>query len=281
MTLVLKIGGGEGISLSPILTELASLIRAEPSLRIVLVHGGSHETNVLSERLGHPPRTITSPSGHTSRRTDRETLDIFTMVYCGRVNKSIVERLQREGVNAVGLSGIDSAIWRGTRKAAIRAIEQGRTVIIRDDLSGTVDRVDADFLNLLLDTGRIPVLTPPAITDDGIAINVDADRAAARTAAALGADELLLLSNVPGVLRDPRDPGSLITRVDDTTIESARAAAAGRMKNKVLAAEEAMTGVGGTPVRRVVIGSANGDNAIGAARAGAGTIFTGAMAGVA
>lgn len=281
MTLIIKIGGGEGISLSPILTELAALILAEPSLRIVLVHGGSHETNVLSERLGHPPRTITSPSGHTSRRTDRETLDIFTMVYCGRVNKSIVEHLQRDGVNAVGLSGIDSAIWRGTRKAAIRAIEQGRTVIIRDDLSGTVDRVDADFLNLLLDAGRLPVLTPPAITEDGIAINVDADRAAARTAAALGADELLLLSNVPGVLRDPRDPGSLISRVDDTTIESARAAAAGRMKNKVLAAEEAMRGIGGRPVPRVVIGSANGESPIASARAGAGTTFHASPAGVA
>ncbi|MCW5768892.1 MAG: [LysW]-aminoadipate kinase [Phycisphaeraceae bacterium] len=275
MTLIIKIGGGEGISLSPILTELATLIRAEPALRVVLVHGGSHETNILSEKLGHPPRTITSPSGHTSRRTDRETLDIFTMVYCGRVNKSIVEHLQREGVNAVGLSGIDSAIWRGTRKSAIRAIEQGRTVIIRDDLSGTVDRVDADLLNLLLDTGRVPVLTPPAITDDGIAINVDADRAAARTAAALEADELLLLSNVPGVLRDPRDPGSLISRVDATTIESARAAAMGRMKNKVLAAEEAMQGIGGRPVPRVIIGSANGERPIASARAGAGTHFVG------
>lgn len=273
MTLIIKIGGGEGISLSPILTELSSLIKSDPALRVVLVHGGSHETNVLSEKLGHPPRTITSPSGHTSRRTDRDTLDIFTMVYCGRVNKSIVEHLQREGVNAVGLSGIDGGVWRGTRKSAIRAIEQGRTVIIRDDLSGSVDRVDADFLNLLLDSGRIPVLTPPAITDDGIAINVDADRAAARTAAALGADELLLLSNVRGVLRNPSDPTSLISRVNTATLDEVRAAAAGRMKNKVLAAEEALTGIGGTPVPRVVIGSANGENAIARARAGEGTLF--------
>lgn len=280
MTLILKIGGGEGISLTPILTELASLIRADPALRVVLVHGGSHETNVLSEKLGHPPRTITSPSGHTSRRTDRDTLDIFTMVYCGRVNKGIVEHLQREGVNAVGLSGIDSAIWRGTRKSAIRAIEEGRTVIIRDDLSGTVDAVDADFLNLLMDTGRVPVLTPPAITEDGIAINVDADRAAARTAAALGADELLLLSNVRGVLRTPGDPASLISRVSSAHLDDVRAAAAGRMKNKVLAAEEALTGVGGTAVPRVVIGSANGENAIARARAGEGTLFEAPRAGM-
>lgn len=279
MTLIIKIGGGEGISLAPILTELASLIRADPALRVVLVHGGSHETNVLSEKLGRPARTITSPSGHTSRRTDRDTLDIFTMVYCGRVNKSIVEHLQREGVNAVGLSGIDSAIWRGTRKSAIRAIEEGRTVIIRDDLSGTVDAVDADFLNLLLDTGRVPVLTPPAITEDGIAINVDADRAAARTAAALGADELLLLSNVRGVLRTPGDTHSLIARVSPANLDDVRNAAAGRMKNKVLAAEEALTGVGGTPVPRIIIGSANGEHAIARACAGEGTLFEAARVG--
>lgn len=280
-TIVIKIGGGKGIELGPILSELAALVRAGE--RVVLVHGGSHETNVLSEKLGHPARTITSPSGHTSRRTDRQTLAIFTMVYCGRVNKSIVEHLQREGVNAAGLSGIDGGLWRGTRKSAIRAIEEGRTVIIRDDLSGTVDRVDAAFLNLLLESGRVPVLTPPAITEDGVAINVDADRAAARTAAALGADELLLLSNVPGVLRDPRDPASLIERVTGATLEVVRVAAGGRMKNKVLAAEEAMAGVGGVGggvgggearrVGRVVIGSANGPDAIARARAGAGTVF--------
>jgi len=273
MTLVIKIGGGEGIELDPILDELAALVRSGE--RIVLVHGGSHETNVLSEKLGHPARTITSPSGHTSRRTDRATLDIFTMVYCGRVNKSIVERLRRAGVNAVGLSGIDGGLWRGTRKDAIRAIEQGRTVIIRDDLSGTVDRVDAGLLEVLLERGFVPVLTPPAITEDGVAINVDADRAAARTAAALGADELLLLSNVPGVLREPRDAGSLIGRVDAANIEEVRRAAAGRMKNKVLAAEEAMRGVGGRAVPRVVIGSANGEHAIARARGGEGTVFMG------
>ena len=277
-TIVIKIGGGEGIELAPILDELAGLVRGGE--RVVLVHGGSHETNVLSEKLGHPARTITSPSGHTSRRTDRTTLDIFTMVYCGRVNKGIVERLQRAGVNAVGLSGIDGGLWRGARKDAIRAIEQGRTVIIRDDLSGTVDRVDAGLLEVLLERGFVPVLTPPAITEDGTAINVDADRAAARTAAALGASELLLLSNVRGVLRDPRDAGSLIGRVDGSNVEQVRAAAAGRMKNKVLAAEEAMRGVGGRAVPRVVIGSANGENAIARARAGEGTVFvTGSGAG--
>ena len=269
-TVVIKIGGGEGIDLGPIAAQFAELVRS--GVRAVLVHGGSHETNVVSEALGHPARTITSPNGHTSRRTDRRTLEIFEMVYCGKINKGIVEQLRALGVDAVGLSGIDGGIWTGSRKSAIRAVEDGQTVIIRDDLSGKVESVDAEFLNMLLDAGRVPVLTPPAITPEGVAINVDADRAAAATAAALGADELLLLSNVRGLLRDVADPGSLIGAVNAESLEIAREAAKGRMKNKVLAAEEALAG--GVP--RVVIGSALGEGAIGRARAGAGTVFVGA-----
>ncbi len=265
--IVIKIGGGAGIELAPVIEEVAGLVRG--GARVVLVHGGSHETNELAARLGHEPRWITSPSGHTSRRTDRRTLEIFEMAYCGKVNKGIVEMLRGAGVDAVGLSGLDGGIWTGQRKDAIRSIEDGRTVIVRDDLSGVVKRVDASLLTLLMEAGRTPVLTPPAVTVEGVAINVDADRAAAMTAAALGADELLLLSNVPGVLADPRDASSLIAGTGDGGIDRIREAASGRMKNKVLAAEEAIDG----GVGRVVIGSANGVGAIRRARAGAGTVF--------
>lgn len=268
-TIVIKLGGGEGIDPTSATREIATLVRA--GQRVVLVHGGSHETNTLSAALGHPPRTITSPGGQQSRRTDRQTLETFMMAYCGKVNKTVVESLRAAGVDAVGLSGLDAGVWIGARKGAIRAVEDGRTVIIRDDLSGRVESVDGSFLNLLLDAGRLPVLTPPAGTPEGIAINVDADRAAAATAIALGADELLLLSNVPGVLRDPAEPGSLIERVDPGSLDEVRTAARGRMKNKVLAAEEALRG--GVP--RVVIGSAGGDGAIARARNGVGTVFAG------
>lgn len=267
--IVIKIGGGQGIDLEPIADQFAQLIHS--GARAVLVHGGSHETNQLAEALGHPPQRILSPSGHESRRTDRRTLEIFEMAYCGKVNKGLVEMLRARGVDAVGLSGLDGGIWIGSRKDAIRAIDSGRVVIIRDDLSGRVDHVDKSLLNLLLDAGRIPVLTPPAVTPDGVAINVDADRAAAMTAAALGATELLLLSNVPGVLADATDPTTLIPRADASNIDRVREAARGRMKNKVLAAEEAIN----AGVARVVIGSARGDDAIARARAGAGTAFEG------
>jgi len=266
-TIVIKIGGGEGIDPTTLTDEIAQLTQS--GIRVVLVHGGSHETNRLADLLGHPTKTIISPSGNQSRRTDQRTLDIFKMVYCGKVNKAIVESLRHAGVDAIGLSGIDAGIWMGARKSAIRAIEDGRTILIRDDLSGRVESVDGDFLDLLLDGGRVPVLTPPAITPDGIAINVDADRAAAATAIALGADELLLLSNVPGVLKDHTDPGTLIERVDQDSLAGAQSAAKGRMKNKVLAAQEAVEG--GVP--RVMISTATGDRPVAAARAGAGTTF--------
>lgn len=267
-TIVIKVGGGEGIDPTNLTNEIAQLVN--DGVRVVLVHGGSHETNVLAEALGHPTQTITSPGGQQSRRTDRQTLEIFEMVYCGKVNKAVVESLRAAGVDAIGLSGIDAGIWTGSRKSAIRAVDaEGRTVIIRDDLSGRVESVDAEFLGAIMDMGRVPVLTPPAITPEGVAINVDADRAAAATAAALGADELLLLSNVPGLLRDHTDAGSLIELISHEGLGAARDAAKGRMKNKVLAAEEAIN----AGVDRVVIASAGGERPIERARNGGGTVF--------
>jgi len=264
---VIKVGGGEGIDPAALTAEIAQLVHSD--IRVVLVHGGSHETNLLAEALGHPAKTIISPSGNQSRRTDSQTLDIFKMIYCGKVNKTVVENLRQAGVDAIGLSGIDAGIWVGKRKSAIRSVEDGRTILIRDDLSGRVESVNGEFLNLLLDTARTPVLTPPAVTADGVAINVDADRAAAATAIALGADELLLLSNVPGLLRDHTDPSSLITSIDESTLDVAQDAAKGRMKNKVLAATEALAG----GVFKIIIGSAGGEHPIQSAREGLGTVF--------
>ena len=83
--------------------------------KLILIHGGSNLTNQVAEALGHPPQFVTSPSGYTSRLTDKRTIEIFEMVYCGQMNKGIVERLQARGINAVGLSGMDGRIWEGPR----------------------------------------------------------------------------------------------------------------------------------------------------------------------
>lgn len=263
--IVVKVGGSEGIDLERFADDVAELAREGRPL--VVVHGGSAETNRVAEALGHPPRFVTSPSGFTSRHTDRRTLEIFEMVYCGSVNKGLVERLQKRGVDAVGLSGIDGRLWEGPRKDAIRAVEKGRVVVLRDSLTGTVERVNVKLLRLLLDAGHVPVLTPPAISTDGVAMNVDGDRAAAMTAAALGADTLLLLSNVPGLLRRFPDEASLVPSLERAGVDRAIEWAQGRMRIKLLGAKEALEG----GVRRVVLGDARVERPIRRALEGAGT----------
>ena len=150
--IVVKVGGGAGIDYDALCADIAGLWAA--GRRLVLLHGGSHETNLLAERLGHPPRFVTSPSGYTSRYTDRATLEIFMMAYAGKVNKLIVERLQRLGVNAVGLSGLDGRLLEGQRKAAIRIVEDGKQKVLRDDWTGTVERVNGGLLASGATTGR-------------------------------------------------------------------------------------------------------------------------------
>ena len=103
--IIVKAGGGKGLDMGTVVADVAEIVKQ--GQQVVLVHGGSHETNVVSEKLGHPPRFVTSASGHSSRYTDRETLEIFLMTAAGKINKLIVEQLQQTGVNAVGLSGLD------------------------------------------------------------------------------------------------------------------------------------------------------------------------------
>jgi acetylglutamate/LysW-gamma-L-alpha-aminoadipate kinase len=265
--LVVKVGGSQGIDYEAVCRDFAErVLGGEPA---ILVHGGSHETNLLSERLGKPPRFVTSVSGVVSRYTDRETLEIFTMVYAGKLNKRIVARLQRLGVNAVGLSGLDGRLLEGPRKPAIKVVEHGKRMVIRDDFTGRVERVNTDLLRLLLDHGYTPVLAPPAISTESEAINVDGDRAAAVVAAAMGADTLVILSNVPGLLRQVSDEASLIERVPRGRLAEYAEYAEGRMQKKVMGAGEALeAGVG-----RVILADARVERPIAAALEGRGTVI--------
>src|SRR5687768_8141009 len=105
--IVVKIGGAAGVDAERICANVAALWR--DGRRMVLAHGGSDETNRLAEQLGTPARFVTSASGHTSRLTDRNTLEIFMMATAA-INRRLVERLQGLGVNALGLSGIDGRL---------------------------------------------------------------------------------------------------------------------------------------------------------------------------
>jgi|SRR5437588_7991369 len=250
MTLVVKIGGGAGIATDNIVEEIARYVADRQ--RLVLLHGGSDLTNTLSERLEHPVRMITSPSGMVSRYTDSQTLNIYAMAVAGQINTELVASLQRRGVNALGLAGVDGRLLLARRKAVVRSVTQeGRVQLLRDDYTGHIEQVNAELLQQLLIAGYTPVIAPLALSIEGERLNVDGDRAAAAIAIALQSEALVLMTNVPGLLAEIEDGSTLIRTIPADCLDQYMQYAQGRMRKKLLGAQEAVRG--GVP--RVHIGS--------------------------
>jgi [amino group carrier protein]-L-2-aminoadipate 6-kinase len=266
--IVVKIGGSQGVNLDAVCQDAAGLI--QQGQKILLVHGGSAETNIISEQLGHPPRFVTTATGFTSRYTDRATLEIFAMVTSGKINTLLVERMQRYGVNALGLSGVDGRLMVAQRKDAIRIIENGRKILLRDDYTGKIETVNSALLELLMTAGFTPVIAPLAISTQGDALNVDADRAAAMVAGAVKADELIILTNVPGLMRNFPDESTLIAHLAKSGLEQALSFAEGRMKKKVLGASEALD----LGVPKIIFSDGRTEHPLIDALAGKGTIIS-------
>jgi acetylglutamate/LysW-gamma-L-alpha-aminoadipate kinase len=250
MTIVVKIGGSNGVATTNIVCEIAQCVA--DGQRIVVLHGGSDLTNTLSERLGHPVRMITSPGGMVSRYTDSETLSIYAMAVAGQINTDLVASFQRQGVNALGLAGVDGRLLLARRKSAIRSVTpDGRVQILRDDYTGQIEHVNDALLRQLLDLGYTPVIAPLALSMDGERLNVDGDRAASAVAAVLHADALVIMTNVPGLLANPEDQASVINTIPTDQLADYVQYAHGRMRKKLLGAQEALQN--GVP--RVCIGS--------------------------
>ncbi|MGI0071389.1 MAG: [LysW]-aminoadipate kinase [Thermoplasmata archaeon] len=264
MTLVVKVGGAAGNALDPVLGELAG------RSGFVLVHGGSDRVDRLGTALGRPAEYFTSPSGVVSRRSDPAHLEVVVMALAGAVQTEIVAGFAARGVRAIGLSGVDGGLLRAKKRAGARQVVNGKVLRVADDRSGTIERVDAALLRALLGLGLAPVVGPPAVTDAGELVNVDADRAAAEVAVALGAEALVLLTNVPGLLRDRHDPTSLVRSIGPEEVEGLLPLAEGRMRKKLLAAQRAR--LGGVP--RVVIASSGGTSPVARALSGQGTVLT-------
>ena len=265
--IVVKIGGTEGVDFSAICSDAAKIISQGKEL--VLVHGGSAEATALGEALGKPPKMITSPSGYTSRYTNRETLEIFLMAVNGKVNSLLTEQLQMLGVNSFGLSGVDGRLMQAKRKESIQSVENGKRFVIRDDFTGKIVSINKAMLEMLLKSGYVPVIAPVAVSEKGEALNVDGDRAAAKIAASIKADTLILLTAVPGLLKKFPDESSLIQTLSKNQLKGAFEAAQGRMKKKILGAEEALQG----GVGRVIIADGRIQNPIMNALKGEGTII--------
>jgi acetylglutamate/LysW-gamma-L-alpha-aminoadipate kinase len=266
--IVVKIGGGAAIgteAYAKFAEDVATL--GQP---MVIVHGGNAEFSQLSDQLGMPPRMVTSSSGRVSRYVDAPTMDAMLMAYCGKVNKRLVAAFRDAGVNAVGISAIDGGIAVGRRKPVIRGTEEGKTRIFRDDHAGTIETFDITLLKTLLDAGFVPLVTPPALAEGGIPINVDGDKLALGLAEAFGAEGLLFFSDTPGLLQDRYDESTLIRAIDASRPEQALAVAAGRMIVKVETAIRAVErGVG-----KVIFADGRAERPISRALAGEGTVVS-------
>jgi len=199
-TIVVKYGGNAMINReikAAVIQDVVFMSCA--GIRTVLVHGGGPEIDAMLKKTGKESRFVNG-----LRYTDAETMEIVQMVLCGKVNKDIALLIHQAGGRAVGLCGIDGAMLKARK-------------IQNEDLGlvGEIEEVDPSALHSALDAGFIPVVSSVACgIEDGQPLNINADTAAAKIAAALGAEKLMLMTDVKGILRDVQDPDSLIKTVN-------------------------------------------------------------------
>lgn len=235
--MLIKIGGGKQINWDYVCEDIKKLI--DDGEKIVLVHGASTTRDEIAEKMGTPTRTVTSPSGVSSVYTDKTAIDIFLMAYPGLVNKRIVVKLQSYGINAIGLSGIDGQLWKGKRKTTVYIKEESKTKLITDNMTGKVTEINVNLINLLLDNKYLPVICPPALSEENEIINTDNDWAVAVTAGALKIKKMVVLFEAQGFLKTFADELSLIKTIDKNKLNEYITYAQGRMKKKILGAQEA------------------------------------------
>ena len=171
-------------------------------VKVVLVHGGGPEINQLMERLGKKPVFVDG-----LRVTDQETMDIVQMVLSGKVNKTLVNLLEMQGGRAMGISGIDGGLIRAEARDP------------RLGFVGKITGVDIRPVMDMLEKGYIPVISTLGCDEQGKAYNINGDTAAAFIAGALGAERLIMMTDIAGILRDQHDPSTLIPKL---TVEQAK-----------------------------------------------------------
>jgi acetylglutamate kinase len=206
-TVVVKYGGGAMINseLKKAVIEDIVFIAAI-GIRLVLVHGGGPEIDTMLKAVGREIRFVNG-----LRYTDEYTMDIVQMVLCGKVSKDICAMIEAAGAHAMGLCGLDGGLLEAVR---VKNADLG--------LVGDIKRVNSGFLEKSLDSGAIPVISPVAMgtgEDAGKSLNVNADTAAAAIAAALGAEKLVLITDVRGILRNVMEAESLISTVKRSELD--------------------------------------------------------------
>jgi len=233
--LTIKIGGSVVDNLHP--STISDIKKVAEEEGLILVHGGGKEVTKITEQLGKEPKFVVSPDGIKSRYTDLETAEIFTMVMSGKINKNIVRMLQKNGINAIGLSGVDAKVLQAERKKKLVIInEKGRKQVIDGGYTGKITTVNTNLVKLLLEKGYTPVISPIAISDEYELLNVDGDRAAAYVAGHVHSDKVLFITDVDGLLMDDK----LVKKLTLIEAKEIRPKVGFGMEKKILAAAEAL-----------------------------------------
>lgn len=198
-TIVVKYGGNAMVSeelRQAVISDIVLLSLV--GIHVVVVHGGGPEINEMLQKIGKQSQFVDG-----LRYTDEETMDVVQQVLCGKVNKDLVATLNRMGGRALGLCGMDAGLF------------QARKLSERYGLVGEIIQVDPSIVEDALADGYIPVVSTVAQGVDGeTAYNINADTAAAKLAVALHAEKLILLTDVRGLLRDPKNEETLIHVVE-------------------------------------------------------------------
>lgn len=226
---LIKIGGGKRININGVIADLSTL-----NEKMIIVHGANALRDELAEKIGFKKKVVTSLSGYDSVLSDETTIDLMMMAYAGLKNKRIVELCHQNGINAVGLSGIDGKIIQGKRNTGIKVREGGKTLLLRD-FSGKPKSVNKDLLNLLIENGYTPVLSVPLIDENNFAINSENDDIIALLQSEFKAEKVISLIEESGFLLDKNDPSSLVPNISKEELEEMEQKVDGRMKRKILA----------------------------------------------
>lgn len=212
---VIKVGGHALVdeSIMDKITQDVVLLRFV-GICPVVVHGGGPEITRLMERLGKKPQFIGG-----LRITDDETMEIARMVLVGSVNERIVSLIGKHGGKGLGLSGNDGTLIVAKKKQKRTVGIEGEEKEVDLGWVGEIEAINAEIINITTEKGYIPVISPIAVDNAGNSLNVNADSVAGEIAYAIKAKKLILLTDVPGVLRNPADPTTLISQTTPAEIK--------------------------------------------------------------
>jgi acetylglutamate kinase len=198
------------------LLEQVALLH-QVGIRVVLVHGGGPQLTELASALGVPTRMVGG-----RRVTDKQTLDVTTMVLNGQINTRILAACRDLHLPAVGISGVDAGLIRAHKRPPVE-VEGHAGGPVDFGYVGDIDSVDADVVRAQLDNGMVPIVSPLSADDSGTVLNINADTVAAALATALGASKLILTMGAPGILEDRHNPSSLVSYLDLEDLQALRA----------------------------------------------------------